>query len=280
MTILRAAGVAATLTAQQLRNPVFAKKVEAQNIVASSQQTDFPATNLLNPMTHLRWKSANTNADTDLDFQMFSPFTNYVAFALHNFSDETVTIFATTGGSPPAGMGTVFSGNINSLGAGGGGRPLILEFPIGPYTNIKVRFQSGGPTRTLTAAVMYAGQLVRMPRSVKVDVDKVPINWGRKPDFQSGMSESGQFLGRLLRNEMFEATLEFNNITHLDYVSVESPLEDWHNFFINNVPFFTAWAPFDYFHSVGYCWVTAAPQAFQNMVTQRYSVSYQMRGLA
>lgn len=272
--IIRDAGVAATLTAQQLRNPIFGRRNDAAAIVASSEQAGFGAGNLLNPMTHLRWKSASTASDVTLDFVMNAPLCNFVAFALHNFGTETITVFARTGGSPPT-LTQVFAPTL-----GGNGKPLIIEFPQGPYTDLQIKFHGPGAARVLSAAVLYSGLLLRMPRSVKVDVEQVPINWGNKTDLLSGWSESGQFLGRLVRNEAFEAKMSFSNVLHSDFGTVASPLEGWFLNEIVNSPFFVAWAPADYVFKVGYVWATENVNPLQSMVTERFSFTIPMRGIA
>jgi hypothetical protein len=272
--ILRDSGVASILTAQQLRNPVICWRNEITGIFfIGSQLAAFPATNLLNPMTHLRWWSNPEVFAVEVDFSLAGNNSNFVAFAVHNFAGQNIEIFAGKATDSPGGLTQVFARKAIP-----DNRPLICEFPAGPYTELSCRIIGDDVTsRSLSAAVAYAGELLRMPRSVKMATDQVPITFGLKADVLSGFSESANFLGRLVRNEYFESKMEFSFITAAD---VGGALDDWVLNYIPTTPFFLAWAPSDYPDQTGFVWATSSPQLSQNLPTQRYSIAFDMRGFA
>jgi hypothetical protein len=199
-----------------------------------------------------------------------APTSNYVAFAFPDMDGWTFTIYGATTGSPSDFVEIFEAHTLTNT------RTLIMEFPEGAYSTLRVKMLcNNGPVRG-KAAVMYAGKLLRMERSVKVDVDHTPINRGLKTNVLTGFSESGNFLGRLVRNEERESKIEFSNITRAFYVAdFDTAMQSY----VGRYPFFMAWAPDDYADEVGYCWTIADPVPLQSPVTRRYSVNLQMRGI-
>lgn len=238
-----------------------------------SETSNFPAANLLNAATHLRWATGNTGDDIYLDITGLGSFTNYVAFAGHNFAGFIITIYGLTSGSPPN-LFQIFEPTTVDRNI-----PILFEFQRDAYTQIRVQISGNG---VRTASILYAGDLLRMERGVKVDVDHGLINQSQRTDVISGFSESGNFLGRLVRNQIFETKYEFSNITDDFYTSDDSDKALWAfvRFLAPQYPFFINWAPQDYEESLGFVWLINNPAPTMNPVTRRWSLTLEVRGYA
>jgi hypothetical protein len=88
-------------------------------------------------------------------------------------------------------------------------------------------------------------------------------------------SESGNFLGRIVINEMTETSVSMQNLTPDWYRSQLDP-------FIRaskETPFFFAWRPGDYPNEVGYAWITDDPQPSNQRSNGMMQIDFQMRGI-
>lgn len=242
---------------------------------------DFPSDNLLNQATHLRWRSQDTGVDMYLTVTGLTTDSNYVGLAGHNLSGFTLTVFG-IGADSPGGSVTVFPATVIDQN-----KPLIIEYQRGAYPTIQLKI-SGGPNSDTTyireIAVMHVGLLIRMGRGVKVDVDHAPITRTVKTDTFTGFSESGQFVGRLLRNQIWESKYEFSNIKDENGFNGGSELVGQLGTFIDtyspSYPFFIAWAPNDYANDVGFLWLMDQLTPTQNTVTRRWQMTINARGLS
>jgi hypothetical protein len=274
----------AWLTAYQAACPVIAwdSVVDISNITATTSHADFPATNLANPATHLKWREAAfASPDTDEYITITVPETmasppalgtiDYVAIAKHNFGSAgcVVSIESTTDTTSP------FTGYVNIMShTPSDDLPIIFHFAPTAASHVRIKITAGHMARE--AAVVYAGQILVLERSVKIDVDHTPINLGRVNNIITGMSESGNFLGRLTKNHMRETKAEFSHFTPAWYRANFDPfLEVAHD-----IPFFWAWHPDVDTADVGYAWLTKDPTLGINPVTERFQVTLDMRGLA
>lgn len=284
MTVYRSAALTASPPSffapiEDLRLPIIGWRIVTAIAASTSDSPNkpldaadplFPVENLLNASTHLRWSTGPTGADIYLDVTGLSDLTNYVAFAGHNFNGFTITIYGLTSGSPPN-LFQIFEPTAITENS-----PIIFEFVRDAYTQIRVQISGSG---VRTAAVMYCGELLRMERGVKVDVEHLPLWMGQKTDVISGYSESGNFLGRLVRNQIFETKFEFSNITH-DFFAFDE-LWIFLKEFVPNNPFFIAWlpkSPQDMDWDAGFVWLITDPVVSQNTVTRRWSMILDTRG--
>src|SRR4030095_6983760 len=265
-----------TLTTTERNLPIIGWQnfVSANNIIASSEDEDCPASNLGNPATHLKWKSAITTGDVYLYVTGLSASTvNYVGIAGHTpgSSSAYVTIYGTTDpDSPFDSPGLTELVQRTQLTDDS---PYMFQFTTATWNTIAVKIE--GEVAVDQIAVLYVGQLMPMERSIKVDTDFEPINLSRKTEVLNEFSESGNFLGRILRNEAFETKAEFTNFnnswyrdTFMDFVESAT-----------TTPFFFAWAPYSYSDDVGFCWLTKDIDSRMFPNTERFSTMIEMRGL-
>ncbi len=245
--------------------------VESGNISASSEFTEFPATNMANPATHLKW-SANTGGTVYITVLVPPSIlntpgsVNYFAVAKHNFVGNVCNLYYTAGGSPD---------------------PLILIMSTTPTDNSPIIFHFD--TRQVVSivlevlvspdvaecAVCSVGQILTLERSVKVDITNIPIKIGTKANIVNGMSEAGNFVGRILRSVYSETHLEFAHFTQSWFKANMVPFAAASK----TLPFFLALQPDSYPEDVGYCWLTkdAVPQ--YNPITQRFNLDLDMRAV-
>jgi len=257
------------LTDQELKMPIIGMFSLVDGISVSSEDENFPIDNLNNVATHLRWQSVeDQSGDINIDISTDADTINYVAFVGHNFLGYQVSVQAYIPDSPGDFFTLIGPTDVTDSG------PLILEFEEGDYEIIRVTIIGDG---TRYAANMYCGLLLRMDRSVRVDQEQTPTRRGQKTDVLTGFSENGNFLGRLVRNSIYESKLSFNNIDR-DFYAEE--MHVWVRFFLPTVPFFLAWAPDDYPEETAYVWTTNDPIPTQNMMTRNYSLALELRGFA
>lgn len=258
-----------------VNNPVIGYRniVTPSNVTSSTAATGFPASNLGNPATHLKWQGGvntgdeyitiTTNTLDDID---------YIAVAKHNFGSGQNPLSVdlnVAGDSPDVGFVEVVQETMLSDDS-----PVLFRFTAQPGTQIRLRIQPG--ILVPEAAVVYVGKLLEMERSIKIDVDHTPINMGRVSKVVNGKSTSGNFLGRIMLGEFRESTADFDHITPDWYRSDFDPFvvasqED---------PFFFAWNPTEYPLEVGYVWCVSDPMPDVHPVTRRIAVQLKMQGVA
>lgn len=130
--------------------------------------------------------------------------------------------------------------------------PLIVRFtPTSAYAAVRLRLGAGSAIPQ--AASFYVGKLLVLPRTIYVG--HTPITLGRQTNVVAGISENGQFLGRVIVGSSRKNQLPIKNIRPDWYRSEFDPFvvaaqED---------PFFFAWRPDTYPLEVGYSWLTGDP---------------------
>lgn len=248
------------------------------NVTLNSGSTsgEFPLDNLLNSFTHLRWRDDGDGRQVHL-FQVDNLYfeTNYIALAVHNLNGHLIKVLGATSDSPSDFVELFAEMQITNNG------PLLLEFASGQYTSIQIRIDNtaadvGDDFKTI--AIMHVGQLLRFGRGVKVDEHAVETR-NKKVDSLAGYSEAGQYMGKLIRNEVKESKYDFSNITD-EFMQDDFWLTFFLDQFAESEPFFIAWAPDDYPDDVIFGWSSADIAPTQNPITRRWSLSIPVRGYA
>lgn len=216
--------------------------VAPANVSADSEQAFFPVVNLTNPATNIFWWSNSL----DEQFLNITPGLNagvdYIAFANHNFGSGGIAY------QVQASNDNVTWDDIGDELIPENDTPHMQIFPLSVYLFWRVRL---APTTAVPRiAVMYLGKVLVLQR--RIYVGHIPITMGDNTTVSNNRSEKGQFLGRVVRREYAETSIDLKNLT-ADWV--RSYLLD----FIEQakvLPFFWAWRPIDYPREVGYCWTT------------------------
>jgi hypothetical protein len=129
---------------------------------------------------------------------------------------------------------------------------------------------------TPAIGVIWAGTMMVMERGIKVDVPHKQISYARKTNVVSGMSESGQFLGRIVLSEWRESDADFAWITHDWY---ENNFK-WFVLAALDNPFFWVWSPSEFPAQTAFVWLRDDVVPELDPVTRRISVKLPMRGQA
>lgn len=243
--------------------------VTVTSVTAGTADTNYPVTNLANPMTFLEWRAAdNTTQYLTIDLAAYgSNPTDYVAIAKHNWSSAGITI--SLEGSTD---GTTYPLTLISPQVLASDEPLIMRYT--PQILLKVRVKFVGGTTPARAAVAYAGKLLTIERNIYVG--HTPMPYGRKRDVVNGRSESGNFLGRVVTGEK-----------RMTSVSLENLRASWHRTYLDpffkasaKTPFFFAWRPGTYPTEVGYGWMPDDPTMSNQRSNGMVSASFNIEGIA
>lgn len=238
------------------------------NVVADTEENDFPATNLANPATHLRWQA------TDTTLQYITIATNtadeidYVAIARHNLGSEAIAV--TIGyfdNNSPAVWHDLVQETLLPNDA-----PAIFRFTPQAIDVIKVRLSIGlgDPARI---AVMYVGKLLVLPR--KIYQGLTPTPFGRISKATNGQSEAGNYLGRIVTQEFIQGKIPLSLIdpayyrTYIDgFIAVSK-----------DTPFFFAWRPEIYPMESGYFIMTNDPMPVNESPHGLMAMTFEMSGV-
>lgn len=228
--------------------------VDAGLITTTTEDPDFPATNLANPATHLRWAGLGGSPSVD-EYVTVNNIEihdlDYIAIARHNLFTAQIAIsveYFDASGSPQDWIELVAPVILPNDG------PALFRFPKLGYSQIRLRLQSGSAAPTI--AVVYSGALLVMQR--RMYVGHTPINMGRSTMQASLRSISGNFLGRIVLGRKVATRASFQNLTPSWYRLYMAPFV----LAAEEIPFFFAWRPSTYPNEVGYAWLTddAIPQ--------------------
>jgi hypothetical protein len=271
--IIRASGFSPTTLDTDVPIIGYQNLVTTTGITATTSNSDFPIANVANPATHLKWKSGVNTGSEIVEIVIGGVSIDYVAIAKHNFGTIgcQITLEATVDTSSPyTGYVTLVSATTITDDL-----PLIFQFTPATYGAIRLTITSSSDTFR-EAAVIYVGTLLTFERSIKVSVDHTPINLGRDLDVFNGMSESGQFIGRIVRKEFFDTKAEFSYFTNAWYRASFDPFV----VAAKETPFFWAWAPNSYSRDTGFGWLTKMIAPAMHLPTQRFNATIEMRAVA
>lgn len=245
--------------------------VTATTVAADEEATLYPATNLATPATNEMWKSGSTadqyvtvlfGAEEEVD---------YAGVARHNLGTGLVVV---TVQGLPAGGNPATDADWDELVAASvpsGDEALIFRFD--PTYLIGVRLLLEPVSVEPQAAVLYVGKLLVFERGVQPG--HTPIVYGRDRDVISGLSQSGQYLGRVTSGGRRRSSLSIIKLSPAWYRSTLDPFFE----VATETPFFWAWSPERYPEEVGYVWLTSQPVPNPSDLVGYIDISMQMEGL-
>lgn len=242
----------------------YDNKVTTTNVAASSADADFPVTNVANPATFLKWKATSTAANTLTVSGLSGSTTNYVGIAAHNLGSKAIPV--TIQGDSGAGFVTIVQATTLT-----DDQPTIFRFPSGvAYTSVRLSLGTG--TDAAQIGVVYVGTLLALQR--RIYVGHTPIKFGRSTKIVNGMSESGQYLGRIITGQSRESAFSLQNMTPGWYRKNFDP------FLVaaKDTPFFWAWRPFSFPLEVGYCWLRNDPKVANQRSNGMMSITLELGG--
>lgn len=219
-------------------------------LTADTEDADFPAVNLTNPATYLKWKAADTTEQYLTVEPNYVDEVDYIGIARHNFGTIQAPI-TIEGQETDGGAWEVLVEEILLADD----KPVIFRWE--PQSLFAVRVKIGEGDAEAEAAVLYYGKLLVLQR--RIYVGHAPIPLSRVRQITNARSESGQFLGRIVTGETAGGAISLNNVQP---AWLRTNLSDPGKFFDTAAtePFFFAWRPGTYSREVAYCWLTNDPK--------------------
>ncbi|SDP40734.1 hypothetical protein SAMN04488061_2884 [Filomicrobium insigne] len=246
--------------------------VSVDTVSATQEDPDFPVANLANPSTAPRqaWRGVDLDPFTiELTIETTEEI-DYVALAGHNLAGRTVTVEGTIGdevGSPPEQewfelvQETMLISN----------EPMLFRFVPQSLSGLRLVVSAGLAVPRL--AVMYCGALLVLQRRIYVGHQPGPLN--RKTDRSVGVSEKGNFLGRVIRSQSTATAIEQRNLTPEWYRETFEPFAK----FADQNPFFWAWRPGSYPREVGFVWTVGDISPANEQPNGMMGVSIDVEGI-
>ncbi len=266
-----------------LNTPIIGYRsiVTAGAVLATSQDAGFPASNLANPSTALRWKAAEEgsppgppSADQYLTLAIDQvDEIDYLAVAVHNLGSglNTVSVEGTDGTTSPETWTELVEESIQA-----NDDPIVFRFTPQSLTGIRLRIQpSQADVPTVPfVAVMYVGKLLVLERGTHTD--HMPINLGRTTRTMDGKSETGNFLGRVVLSEARATTFALQRLRQVWYRAQFDPFV----VAAQKSPFFFAWKPSEHPGDAGFCTLSSDPQPSRDFSTGTFGVTLQLNGVS
>lgn len=255
------------LTQQQVANPNN-PRICWQNIVtpgsvsATSAMPLQPVQNLANPSTSFAWQAEDTSQQ-DVDV-VVGTLIDYIGIARHNLQPvaEIRIQFLVLGNYV-----TIFDwAPVPSRQA--------LLYLINEASPDELRISIRNNPEPPRLAVLYAGVSTVLQR--RIYVGHTPITYGRNLSIVGGMSESGQYLGELIRRESRSTSVNLQNLT------AEWYREELDPFFAQRPrnPCFWVWRPDTYSAEVGYAWLSGDPTVTNQRANGMMEVSFELEAIA
>ncbi|MEE4384158.1 MAG: hypothetical protein V2J02_19335 [Pseudomonadales bacterium] len=238
-------------------NPAFAGAFSATNAA-----TGFPAQAARSYATYEGWRP--TGADSNLTVAFAAPQTvDYMAaVCIGGAPDTTIRPFLSTDGS-------TYTPQSAPQDADEGAILWLLDSVASVDA---VRFQVvNGNVAGFRLAVVMAGQRTELER--RIYVGHSPITRSRQVETTSNRSESGQFLGRIVRRTSLATSVSMGNLTPSFVRNTLDPA------FVamQQQPAFWAWRPEAAFATeVAYAWMQGDPQVVNQRPNGMMQISFEL----
>jgi hypothetical protein len=215
------------------------------NIASTTEDADFPADNLANPATHLRWKGTATAIEYLTVLNPDAADLDYIAVARHNWFTAQIAVSVEYLTLPSTWTQLIAPVILPNDG------PALFRFPKIAYSGIRLKLAAG--TAAPNAAVVYCGALLVLQR--RMYVGHTPITLGRTTMQSSLRSVNGNFLGRVVLGRKTSTQIMLQNLTPDWYRAYMAPFV----LAAEEIPFFFAWRPSTYSNEIGYAWLSQDP---------------------
>jgi hypothetical protein len=240
--------------------------VTRTNIAADGEDADNPATNLANISTAAFWRGAD-DATQYLTVTLSGAESDYFAVARHNFGSQQIAVSLEAREAEEDSWAEIVAEVMLADDT-----PLLMRYAAESYHSVRLKMASGNAAPQ--AAVVYVGRLLVCQR--RIYVGHTPIPFGRRTQVVSGMSESGNYLGRIITGGSLASSVSFENLTPAWYRANFDP------FFLaaRSVPFFWGWRPQQYPREAGFAWLTNDPAPSNSRANGMMSVEFEIGGVS
>lgn len=238
--------------------------VTSTNIAADTEAASFPPSNLANPATHLEWRAGDATEQYITVTTGYVDEIDYLAVAKHNFSSAEIPV------SVEGYIDGVWTEIVEEHILPNDG-PVLFRFTSQSLPQIRLRMQAG--SEEARVAVVYVGALLTLERKLYVGHTAMPH--GRKNEIVNGMSETGNFLGRVVLGSWRESTVPMSLISPRWY------RENMDEFLAvaKTTPFFFAWRPETYPLEVGYAYLMDDPMPTPQGPSNKLAFDLKLRGV-
>lgn len=233
------------------------------DVSVSSTATSFSALALENNFTNEAWRSDGVDGTITVDAGSATN-VDYVGIAAHNLGDTQHAIEVQYSFDDSTWV-TVddFTVPDNS--------PIMALFSRISARYWRVRFVGGNEPPQV--AILYIGEALAMQRPIYGGHGPVTLN--RSISKQSSITESGQFIGNIVKRRGQTTTYDWSNLSADWYRENFDPFAEYSL----SAPFFIAWRPADHPDEVAFAMATDQPRPQNQGVRDLMSVSMQVRGL-
>lgn len=257
--IIRASGISGD-------NPVigYHNVVTSAGVSSTTAADGYPITNVANPSTNPFWRGGvNTGNEVITITTNFDSEIDYIGIAAHNLGTIKAIFSVLSGSSPILASGVFFDDD-----------PIIIQFQPTIISQLVLTLSHTGVDAP-QIGVLYAGKLLELERSIKIDQRHMPVNLNFQSSVVGGRTEINP-LGRIRLNTKTVSMAEFDHFTpdwyRSDFQAFALAAED--------NPFFYAWDPDEYPYEMSYVWAIDDVRAAVHPVTQRIAAQIKMEGLA
>lgn len=252
-------------------NPLigFRSILTPSNVEADFEDSSYPITNITNDSTIIVWRStSNTEQYVTFNTADLGDI-DYIGIARHNFAsiEVAVSVEGTNDITSP-----IVWDELTTPAIPADDSPIMFRIPLSGYQQLRIRIQSGDIDFP-SMGVVYCGRLLILQR--RIYVGHTPMKYGRQFDVLTGVSEKGDFLGRVQVSQTTATNVSMKNITPTYYRTEIDPF-----FKVSGItPFFFAWRPLDYPNEVGFAWVTDDPKISNQLPNGMVEISFSMDGI-
>lgn len=239
---------------------------------ADSEQDAYPASNMANPATYLMWRAAANVEQSVLVSLPEAEQIDYVGVYGHNWGSKNTTVhleYSTNGGASWVAAAPPTIPDADD-------RVFFREFDAIVAADFRLRLVPSGELYDdpPEAVLLYVGRVLTVPR--RIYVGHGPVNLNRSARTSTGLSESGQFLGRVLLSITNEAEFAIQNL-EADWVYDE--FDPFARSCIDR-PFFLAWRPAAYPQGTALAWFQGSlPQPSNAKENGLMTVGFKVQGL-
>ena len=201
-----------------------------------------PAKPAITPDTYQRW-SEDAGGVKQADFTIYPATPTIFGIAAHNLFSagvQSVLVYVDSDGIWTQAGEIIITSD----------QPHLIEFD-NPAVNQGVRFVVGASTGNTEVGVLFAGNPMRMEQPIYGG--QAPLRLSAKTEYQSIMSDTGQFLGRTITKKGVESSLTWRHLTP-SFVYGE-----FYDFIeaAKTKPFFIKWRPDLRPNDIAYCHTTS-----------------------
>ncbi|KQU96432.1 hypothetical protein [Devosia sp. Root105] len=274
--VIVASGAYALSPAEQVsaKRPIIGWKnyLTAENVTATSETTEDPATNLGNPSTSWRWTSAVTTLQylTSLFGQVRD--VDWAGVCRHNWASAIIE--TTLQGLPPGGDANDNADWVDLIETHLLNDDGVRMWRFTKTQLIGFRWKLDPFSTAPYAAVARCGELTVLQG---IPPEHTPIKFGDETEQRDVGNQGGDHLGIAIISRARSGNIVQQNVRGDWY---RSTLEEFRRGFRDGDTFFFSWSPQRYPDEVGYCWRggDATPRIVQT--TGQVNITFPIKAVA